>query len=170
MHLSLPQFCIQWEGMIIESKVVNFTAEPSDVFSVLESMGGEKGWWGLAAMWRLRGWIDRLIGGEGFVRFRTHKQKAVVGGQIDYFDIENVIQSHELLLKVRFKLPGEGWMQFKIDSKKSHRRKLAMTIFFAPKGFLGLCYWYSMLPFHRPIFNYMLKKIVDDADSLNKHD
>jgi uncharacterized protein YbjT (DUF2867 family) len=166
MHLRLPQFCLQWEGMIIESRSLKVDVEPEQIFHVLETMGGEKGWWGLERMWRLRGWTDRLIGGEGFVRKRSNPHTIEVGDQIDFLDIENVIRSEELLLKVRFKLPGEGWMQFKIHSEDPQGSRFTFTVFFAPKGLWGISYWYSLLPFHRLFFNILLKNLLIEANGV----
>ena len=104
--------------------------------------------------------------GEGFVRKRSNQHKIEVGDQIDFLDIENVIQSEELLLKVRFKLPGEGWMQFKIHSEDPQGSRFTFTVFFAPKGLFGICYWYSLLPFHRLFFNILLKNILNEANGL----
>ena len=146
--------------MIIESKSVDLNAKPEDVFQVLTTMGGENGWWGLECIWRLRGLLDQLLGGEGFVCYRSKKYNTTVGDQIDFLDVEKIIESKELLLKIRFKLPGQGWMQFKIHSDVSNRTVLFLAIFFAPKGLLGLFYWYALLPFHRVVFNILLKKIV----------
>jgi uncharacterized protein YbjT (DUF2867 family) len=159
-HLRLPQFCIQKEGLIIESKSVELNAKPEDFFKVLTTMGGDNGWWGLECIWRLRGLLDQCLGGEGFVCYRSNKHTATVGDQIDFLDVEKIIESKELLLKIRFKLPGQGWMQFKIHSEDSNRTTLFLTAFFAPKGLLGLFYWYALLPFHRIVFNILLKKIV----------
>lgn len=164
-HLHLPHLCIQKEGMIIESKITHMDANAQSVFGVLERMGGENGWWGLESVWRLRGIMDRIFGGEGFVKFRSNKHRASIGDQIDFFDVENMVPSKELLLKVRFKLPGAGWMRLQtIGNLKGS--SLVLTVFFAPKGLLGILYWYSLLPFHRYIFKIMLKKISLEADKI----
>jgi uncharacterized protein YbjT (DUF2867 family) len=169
-YFRLPQFCIHRGGMIIESKSIEMAVKPEDIFQVLETMGGENGWWGLESIWRFRGFIDRILGGEGFVCYRSKKNNAVVGDQIDFLNIENVIQSKELLLKVRFKLPGEGWMRFQINFEDSKKTILALTVFFAPKGLWGLFYWYFLLPFHRLVFNMTLKKILLEATRIAKQD
>ena len=168
-HLHLPHLCIQKEGMIIESKITHMDANSESVFGVLERMGGENGWWGLESVWCLRGIMDRIFGGEGFVKFRSNKHRASIGDQIDFFDVENMVPSEELLLKVRFKLPGAGWMRLRTIATDAGS-SLALTVFFAPKGLLGLLYWYSLLPFHRLIFKIMLKKISIEADKVSNED
>lgn len=165
-HLRLPQFCIQKEGMIIESKSVELNAKPEDIFHVLTTMGGENGWWGLEYIWRLRGLLDKVLGGEGFVCYRSNKHTTAAGDQIDFLDVEKIIEPKELSFKIRFKLPGKGWMQFKIHLEASNRTTLYLTVFFAPKGLLGVFYWYAFLPFHRIVFNILLKKIVLEAQQV----
>ncbi|MCF7957030.1 MAG: SDR family oxidoreductase [Phycisphaerae bacterium] len=162
--LRFSKFYTQKEGMIIESKSAQIAGTPGDVYQVLERMGGENGWWGLECVWRFRGLIDRWFGGEGYACFRSNDQKVCVGDQIDFLDVENVIEPKELLFKVRFKLPGKGWMQFKLDPKEPQRTTLILTAFFAPKGLGGIFYWYALLPVHRIIFTIMLKKIISKAN------
>jgi len=165
-HVHLPHLCIQKEGMIIESKISAMKAKPESVFGVLERMGGENGWWGLECVWRLRGLMDRVFGGEGFVSYRSNKHKAAVGDRIDFYDVENMIPFRELLLRVRFKLPGKGWMRLQ-TARHDGGSTLALTVFFAPKGLLGILYWYSLLGFHRWIFKIMLKKISMESEKVN---
>jgi hypothetical protein len=153
--------------MIVDPKSIDFTAKPEDVFGVLERMGGENGWWGLSWLWRLRGFFDRLFGGEGFICSRSEKQKIEIGDRIDFLDIENIIPPKELLLKVRFKLPGEGWLRFRVISEDFQKSSLELTAFFAPKGLLGILYWYIFLPLHRIVFNVMLKRILLASSQLN---
>ena len=161
----LPHFCIQKEGMIVESKTADIEASPEDVFRVVESLGGENGWWGLERVWYLRGILDRIFGGEGFISHRSGRHNAKVGDQIDFLDVEKVVPLEELLLKVRFKLPGAGWMRFKVDAVDSRKSRLDMTVYFAPKGLRGIAYWYFFLPVHRIVFNIMLKKIKSQAST-----
>jgi uncharacterized protein YbjT (DUF2867 family) len=165
-HLRSPFYSTQKEGMIIESIHSEIRVGPEDLFQVIEGMGGRNGWWGLEGIWCFRGLIDRILGGEGFVCYRSQEQKTRVGDQIDFLDVEKMTESKELLLKVRFKLPGQGWIRFKIHSKDFQKITLFLTIFFAPRGLWGLFYWYSLLPFHRIVFNIMLKKIILQAKQI----
>ena len=53
------------------------------------------------------------------------------------------------------KLPGEAWLEFKIEEGK-----LKQTATFRPKGLAGRLYWFSVLPFHAFIFNGMINELV----------
>jgi hypothetical protein len=61
-----------------------------------------------------------------------------------------------LLLYAEMKLPGEAWLEFKIDDNEV----LTLSATFRPLGVLGRLYWYSVLPFHGLIFNGMMNRIV----------
>ncbi len=61
-----------------------------------------------------------------------------------------------LLLYAEMKLPGEAWLEFKIDENNI----LTQTATFRPLGLAGRLYWYAVLPFHGFIFNGMIKKIA----------
>jgi hypothetical protein len=52
------------------------------------------------------------------------------------------------------KLPGEAWLEFKIDGEY-----LVQTATFRPLGLLGRVYWYSVFPFHGLIFRGLIKNL-----------
>jgi hypothetical protein len=54
------------------------------------------------------------------------------------------------------KLPGEAWLEFRIDSENI----LHQTATFRPLGLLGRAYWYTLLPIHNIIFNGMIRQIA----------
>jgi hypothetical protein len=54
------------------------------------------------------------------------------------------------------KLPGEAWLEFKIDKDN----RLSQTATFRPLGLWGRLYWYCMLPFHVFIFRGMIRNIA----------
>jgi uncharacterized protein YbjT (DUF2867 family) len=162
----LPKLCRHTEGMIVESRQVESRAEPNAIFEVLENIGGQNGWWGLEHVWRLRGIMDRLWSGEGYVSYRTRKKGVEAGDRIDFLDVETVIDKKELLFRVRFKLPGQGWMRLQVGPDGNRKGCLSMTVFFAPKGLLGLIYWYSLLPFHRIMFRFLMSRIIREAEKV----
>ena len=61
-----------------------------------------------------------------------------------------------LLLFAEMKLPGEAWLEFKIDENNM----LIQTATFRPLGVLGRMYWYAVLPFHGFIFKGMMSEIA----------
>lgn len=61
-----------------------------------------------------------------------------------------------LLLFAEMKLPGEAWLEFKIDENNI----LHQTATFRPLGLKGRLYWSSIVPFHYFIFGGMIRNIA----------
>lgn len=119
-------------------------------------IGGETGWYHMNFLWRLRGFMDKLAGGVGLRRGRTHPDKLYPGDALDFWRV--LVADREkgrLLLFAEMKLPGEAWLEFKIDNDSV----LQQNATFRPRGIKGRLYWYSVLPFHFFIFGGMLKRI-----------
>ena len=63
------------------------------------------------------------------------------------------------------KEPGRAWIEFQSISDDGDYTKLVQTAYFAPKGLLGLLYWYMLYPIHALIFSSMIDEIVEDITS-----
>jgi len=121
------------------------------------SIGGKSGWYYGNWLWKTRGFLDQLAGGVGMRRGRKSDTEIVSGDALDFWRV--LIANKEekrLLLYAEMKLPGEAWLEFKIDEKNI----LSQTATFRPLGVLGRLYWYAVLPFHGFIFKGMLNKIA----------
>ncbi len=120
------------------------------------SIGGETGWYYGNWLWSFRGFIDRLVGGVGLRRGRTHKHKIYAGDALDFWRVLYANKEEgKLVLYAEMRLPGEAWLEFKII-----KNTLYQSATFRPRGILGKLYWYSVLPFHGFIFNGMLNKLI----------
>lgn len=121
------------------------------------AIGGKTGWYYGNLLWEMRGIMDQLMGGVGMRRGRKSKTEISAGEALDFWRV--LIASKEekrLLLYAEMKLPGEAWLEFKIDENAL----LTQTATFRPLGLLGRMYWYSVLPFHGLIFKGMIKKLT----------
>lgn len=135
-------------------KLSNSSASMNKIWKI----GGKTGWYYGTFLWELRGFIDQLFGGVGMRRGRKSATELHNGDALDFWRV--MIASKEerrLLLYAEMKLPGEAWLEFKIDKENL----LTQTATFRPIGLLGRLYWYAVLPFHGFIFNGMLKKIAN---------
>ncbi len=65
-----------------------------------------------------------------------------------------------LLLYAEMKLPGEAWLEFKINFSDVTVPYLEQTATFRPQGIWGRLYWYSVFPFHAFIFSGMLNRLI----------
>lgn len=120
------------------------------------SIGGETGWYYADWLWSLRGFIDKIFGGVGARRGRTHKHDIHAGDALDFWRVVYANKERgKLILYAEMRLPGEAWLEFKIFNNTLYQ---AAT--FKPNGILGKLYWYSVLPFHGFIFKGMINKLV----------
>jgi uncharacterized protein YbjT (DUF2867 family) len=121
------------------------------------SIGGDKGWYYGNWMWKIRGFLDKLFGGVGLRRGRTHPTHLDNGDALDFWRV--LVSNKEekrLLLYAEMRLPGEAWLEFRIDNENN----LHQIATFRPKGLLGRMYWYSLVPFHYFIFGGMIRNIT----------
>ena len=121
------------------------------------AIGGKTGWYYGNWLWELRGFIDQLNGGVGMRRGRKSETEIVTGDALDFWRVLLAEKNEKrLLLYAEMKLPGEAWLEFKIDNNDM----LTQTATFRPLGLLGRLYWYTVLPFHGFIFNGMITNIA----------
>jgi hypothetical protein len=139
-------------------KIANADAVLKKVWSI----GGNTGWYYANWLWRLRGLLDRLMGGVGLRRGRTNPDIIRAGDALDFWRVLLADQNKKrLLLFAEMKLPGEAWLEFTIDNDNYLNQKAT----FRPRGIPGRIYWYVMLPFHYFIFNGMINNLTN----INKH-
>ncbi len=121
------------------------------------AIGGTTGWYYGTILWRIRGYIDKLFGGIGLRRGRTSPTELDAGDALDFWRVIFADKEQQkLLLYAEMRLPGEAWLEFKIEDNI-----LKQTATFRPRGLWGRLYWYSVLPFHGFIFRGMINKLVD---------
>jgi len=116
--------------------------------------------------WRLRGFMDRIIGGVGMRRGRRDPDKLRVGDALDFWRVEHVAPGNLLRLRAEMKLPGNAWLQFETTPLAETESRLTQTAFFASRGLAGLLYWYLLYPIHGLIFSGMIRELVSQAEEL----
>jgi uncharacterized protein YbjT (DUF2867 family) len=149
------------EGMILEHRQIPIDASPNAIFRAFTGLGGTRGWLYMNWAWRIRGALDRICGGVGLRRGRRDADSIRVGEALDFWRVEAVEPDHLMRLRAEMKVPGKAWLQFEVLAQENDSRPLLVqTAFFAPKGLLGLLYWYALYPIHRMIFAGMIRQLV----------
>ncbi len=156
------------EGMIIERRQTIVPTTPATVYKMISRLGGQTGWLYMNWTWRVRGWVDRMIGGVGLRRGRRDPEVVRIGDAIDFWRAEVVEPDKRILLRAEMKLPGRAWLQFETHPHTGEQTRLVQTAFFAPKGLFGLAYWYLLYPVHRLIFAGMIRNLAQRALELTK--
>lgn len=148
--LTVPVF-----GCLTDSRTRSVT-DHDKCLDKIWSIGGNNGWYYADFLWGLRGFIDKLVGGIGLRRGRTTIHNISAGDAIDFWRVLYANKDEaRLLLFAEMKLPGEAWLEFKIENGQ-----LIQTATFRPRGILGRLYWYTLVPIHHIIFNGMIKQIT----------
>lgn len=156
------------EGMIIVRRQEEVAATPEEIYKSFTGLGGDKGWLYSDWAWKLLGMIDRLIGGVGFRRGRRDPEELRVGDAIDFWRVEIIEPGVMMRLRAEMKLPGNAWLQFEAHRHENPDSLLILTAFFAPKGLIGLLYWYGLYPFQGIVFSGLLRKLKEMAQGKSK--
>ena len=160
----------EWSGgkVFIDQREIEIDAVPNDVFMAVCRVGGGHGWYAGDVLWRIRGWMDQLVGGPGLRRGRRHAEHVEYGEALDFWRVVGVERPNHLLLHAEMKLPGIARLEFQIQPANDDgtRSKLTMTARFRPKGLFGLAYWYAVVPLHHIVFGGMLNGIKQAAEQL----
>lgn len=72
--------------------------------------------------------------------------------------------SRMIRLKAEMKLRGDAWLEFEIRPAAKNLTSLMQSVFFAPKGLLGLVYWHILWPIHELIFCRMINELATSAE------
>ncbi|NOZ13354.1 MAG: SDR family oxidoreductase [Acidobacteria bacterium] len=128
------------------------------LFQSVCRIGGKEGWFQTNWMWRLRGFLDRMIGGVGIQRGRRSTTTLNIGDVIDFWRVEALVPDHRVLLRAEMLLPGRAWLEFNIDDLESHRI-LRIKAWFHTHSFFGKLYWYVLVPFHGIVFRDLIRGI-----------
>ncbi|MEO8448090.1 MAG: SDR family oxidoreductase [bacterium] len=150
----VPEF-----GCFKDKKEIPIKNSSKDVLDNVWAIGGNRGWYYGNSLWKIRGYMDKLIGGVGLRRGRTNYTSIAPGDVLDFWRV--LIADKEgkrLLLYAEMKLPGEAWLEFNITVKDG-KEVLNQIATFRPSGLLGRIYWYLVLPFHYFIFGGMVRNI-----------
>jgi uncharacterized protein YbjT (DUF2867 family) len=136
--------------------------EPGEEERILENIwaiGGQRGWYYGNWLWKLRGYLDKLFGGVGLRRGRTHPTDINPGDALDFWRVLMADREEgRLLLYAEMKLPGDAWLEFRLD-KQGDKTWLRQEATFRPDGLLGRLYWYCVIPFHWFVFGGMIRRL-----------
>jgi uncharacterized protein YbjT (DUF2867 family) len=159
-HTLLAQVDVPRHGCFVDRRTFTFTRDSDDVFRNVWEIGGERGWYYGNWMWSIRGFLDKLAGGVGLRRGRRSASDLKNGDSLDFWRVLYANkEERRLLLFAEMKLPGDAWLEFKIQPSDDHF-VLIQTATFRPLGLWGRVYWYIVLPFHGLIFNGMGRNMI----------
>lgn len=155
----------QWSGATVftDLREVQSEAPPEQLWRVVESIGGDNGWYSLPMAWAARGLLDKLVGGVGLRRGRRHPEMLAAGDALDFWRVEQLDRGRFLRLRAEMKVPGRAWLEFTVQPREGGGSRLRQRAIFFPSGLGGRLYWFAILPFHGIIFAGMAASMAAKA-------
>lgn len=154
-----------WSGGTVFRDARELAVEAPDwaVFRAICRVGGGHGWYAADWLWRVRGWMDLLVGGPGLRRGRRDPEQVAYGEALDFWRVVAMDRNRRLSLRAEMKLPGEALLDFQVQAQSGDRCLLRQQALFQPRGLFGLLYWYAVAPLHHVVFRGMLRGIEREA-------
>ncbi|GJM19232.1 MAG: oxidoreductase [Phycisphaeraceae bacterium] len=156
-----------WAGgtAFTDERTIDVEAPCAGVYRAFCRVGGGHGWYAADALWRIRGWMDKLVGGPGLRRGRRDPENVEFGEALDFWRVVGVEPDRRLTLRAEMKLPGVAVLDLVTEPIGEGRSRLTMTARFRPKGLFGILYWYAVLPAHALVFGGMLRGMKRAAEA-----
>lgn len=139
------------------------TAPAAAAWAQIAAIGGESGWYYATWLWRVRGLLDRLVGGVGMRRGRRHRRELRAGDPLDFWRVAAVDPGRRLTLVAEMKLPGSAILEISV-APRTGGSTIVLQAHFHPAGVPGLLYWYALWPLHQRIFGGLPRAIARRAE------
>ncbi len=156
----------EWAGHTVytDSREVTVAAPSDELWKVVESIGGDNGWYSLPVAWAARGLLDKLVGGVGLRRGRRDPDKLLTGDALDFWRVEKIERGSFLRLRAEMKLPGLAWLEFTVTPVSEEHSTLSQRAIFFPQGLGGRLYWFAVTPLHGIVFAGMARSMGKAAE------
>lgn len=149
---------VRFGSRLVDSRTLQVAGSAKDAFQPIRRIGGQTGWYYGNWLWKIRGFLDLLVGGVGVRRGRRHADELRVGDTLDFWRVEEIEADNLLRLRAEMKVPGRAWLEFEV-TEDSGISTVRQTAIFDPIGLFGLMYWYALFPLHQFVFAGMLRNI-----------
>ncbi len=155
----------RWAGGTIfrDDRRMLVAASAKQCWPAVVGIGGKTGWYYADWLWRIRGAMDRVLGGPGIGRGRRDAQAVQAGDALDFWRVLAAEPDRRLKLVAEMKLPGEAALELLLTERADGSTEVRQCALFRPRGLLGLAYWYGVLPLHNLVFAGMLRGIARAA-------
>ncbi|MAT39098.1 MAG: NAD(P)-dependent oxidoreductase [Ectothiorhodospiraceae bacterium] len=164
LHAEYIESGLESDHLITNEQVLEVSAPAQRVYDVVSSIGGKNGWYYATWLWKIRGWMDQLLGGVGMRRGRRHPTDLQEGEPLDFWRVEMVDAGRSIRLRAEMRVWGKAWLQFTVEPQGDNATTLSQTAYYYPKGVTGLLYWYAVYPLHWFVFRGMVKAIGKQAE------
>ncbi|ROS77051.1 SDR family oxidoreductase [Cellulomonas sp. PhB143] len=177
-----------WAGgsLFVDERRTVVDAPAETLWTVVQAIGGQRGWYSWSLAWRARGLMDRAVGGPGLRRGRRDERTLRVDDVLDFWRVEAIDPGRRLLLRAEMRAPGLAWLELRVDDAAEEitdaedtasarvpdvseaagpgRTYFAQRALFYPHGLAGQAYWWAVKPFHGIVFGGMQRNIKEAAE------
>lgn len=157
-----PVWGVRVGNRLVDDRSILVDVSSAAAFAPIRRIGGRNGWYAWNALWTVRGWLDRLVGGHGMSRGRRDPEALREGDVVDCWLVDRLKNDQSLQLKADMRLPGRAWLCFSVEDEDGCSR-IRQTAIFDPRGLAGLMYWGLVSPLHTLVFAGMLRGIAKAA-------
>ena len=146
----------------IEQRSLDVHSDATSAFAAIRRIGGPNGWYWGNSLWKIRGVMDRWVGGPGMRTGSPIHRPLVKGDLIDFWTVQGCDETSRLTLRADMKLPGEASLDLRIEPLESGVR-IVQTASFNARGIMGVLYWAILHPLHTRVFKGMLRGLAAEA-------
>ncbi|MBC7643892.1 MAG: DUF2867 domain-containing protein, partial [Thermoleophilia bacterium] len=132
-----------------------------ELFEHVEQLGGANGYGrSVDFLWRIRGRLDRVVGGTGLRRGRPFGTHLHPGDAVDFWRVERVRKGRELQLVAEMLVPGVARLSFRIEPLDDGGSRLHQLATLSNASLLSGLYWIAIAPLHNWVFNELGEHVV----------
>lgn len=125
-YIQVPKY-----GVLQDKKSIRIKDEDA-VLNNIWRIGGETGWYYGNWLWKIRGFLDKLVGGPGLRRGRTHPYRLFPGDALDFWRVLLADKK----INVCFFLP-----KCELRVRLGSSLRLRTEYFIKPQPFVPKAYW-----------------------------
>ncbi|BBG01857.1 MULTISPECIES: DUF2867 domain-containing protein [Pseudonocardia] len=133
------------------------------VWSVIETLGGEHGWYTVPGVATVTGFLDVLAGGQLPRRCSDGPPRLLAGEPLDRWVIETVEPGERLVLRAAAPLPGVARLELRVRATGRLTSRYEQTVRFTPRGLAGRLAWLAVYPTQRFVFAVMAQTLTGVA-------
>lgn len=133
---------------------------PDVLWRAITRIGGDTGWYWGSVLWRVRGFLDQLVGGVGLRRVTIRRDKLGVGDPLDFWRVVAMEEGRRLVLLAEMRTPGEALLEFRLRAVGQNATEVTVHSKFLPRGLGGLLYWYALAIPHNMVFAGLLRGLA----------
>jgi hypothetical protein len=133
-------------------------ATPEHAWEVVSRLGGDERFYTPRGLWRVRGRVDRLLGGPGH-RIAGTGRPLRPGDPLDFWEVVEVRPPSLVRIRALSVLPGTAYLDVAVRPQGAGSR-LTLRTEFEPAGVAGHVLWWAELPAHTVVLARMTRRLA----------